>query len=173
MAGLSYLQPLQRRPGAKTRKKTMRHIFINLILTAGLLMGLLVFTGCESSGPEFANGETTSLIEGTLLLVETSDSHFQALTQSGTVNLELTDLTARNDEIDEVIEDYSLGVSVGLPAGDDAERCQVTFSKVLEKGESFSVYSREGIFCVVVFRPPEQAVEIVVSYLLTLSGAFS
>lgn len=152
---------------------TMRLIANKLLTTTVLLIGLLVFTACESSGPEFANGETTSLIEGVLLPEETSDSHFQALTQAGTVNLELTDLMARNDAIDEVIENYTFGVSVGLPDPEDAERCQVTFSKTLQEGESFSVYSREGIFCVVVFRPPEETVEIVVSYLLTLSGAFS
>lgn len=151
----------------------MRPIATYLLTITVLLMGLLVFTACDSSGPEFADGETTSLIEGTLLLAETSDSHFRALTQSGTVNIQATEIMARIDEIGEVIGGFSLGVSVGLPAPGEEDRCQITFSKVLEEGESFSVYSREGIFCVVVFRPPEQAVETAVSYLLTLSGAFS
>ena len=144
------------------------------LLVALIVIGFsLALTACETSGPEFVDGETTTLIDGSLPLDQTSSTHFRGLSRGGTVNVEATDFTARSGETGEVLEGYRLGVSVGLPDSEDDSRCQITFTKTLEVGESFSVYSREGLFCVVTFRPPELDPETAIRYLLTLSGAFS
>lgn len=143
------------------------------LIIAVLPLLALALTGCESDGPEFSTGETTTFIEGVLDLEETSDTHFRALSRGGTVNIEATDFTATLGPTGAVIEDYILGVSVGIPGADDETRCQITFSKTLDAGESFSVYAQDGIFCVATFRPPELEQETRVNYLLTLSGAFS
>lgn len=173
MPGLSYLQPLWCRSGANQRKPTMRPVSIYLPTTMAVLLCSLILTACDTKGPEFADGETTSLIESILEVDEVSESHFRAITRAGTVNLEATDISATNAETGEVVNEYILGVSVGLPDPADETRCRVTFSNTLQQGESFSVYSQDGIFCVVVFRPPVQPAGTVVRYLLTLSGAFS
>ena len=143
-----------------------------LIITASLLSVLLLY-GCESSPPEFGGGETTSLIEGKLEPGQNSQVHFQLVTQTGTINVEATNFTVTLPETGAVLDDYPLGVSVGQRNPVDETRCQVTFSKTLLAGESFSVYSREGIFCILTFRPPGLQPTTTVEYLLTLSGAFS
>lgn len=151
----------------------MRPTFTHLLMLLAVLMCSLSLTACESSGPEFVDGETTSLIQDSLEVDQVSNSHFQALTKSGTVTVEATNFTATHAGTGEVVQDYLLGVSVGLPNPENGNLCQVTSSKILEQGGSFSIYSREGLFCVVVFRSPEQRPGTVVTYLLTLSGAFS
>lgn len=151
---------------AKSQRQILRTI-------AGLLALSFLVAGCESDGPEFAGGETTTYVEATLEVEDRSDTQFRALTSPGTVNLQLTELRVRDAESAELLEGYGLGVSIGLPSSADPTVCQVTFSKLLNEGESFSVYAREGLFCVVGFRPSDQPQETVVRYLLTLTGTFS
>ena len=145
-----------------------------IFLKAAIAVSLVLALGCDSSGPEFASGETR-LIDGTLELDEVSESHFFAVTKSGTVGIEATTFIVTVTETGEVIEDATLGVSVCGPDPENETSCRLTFSQVLEQGESYSVYFREGVFCVTTLRPPGQpsATETVVNYLLTLSGAFS
>lgn len=151
----------------------MRPASLNLLMTMAVLLCSLILTACETEGPEFADGETTSLIEGILEVGEVSESHFRAITRAGTVNLEATDISATSAGTGDVVNEYLLGVSVGQADPADATRCRITFSNTLQQGESFSLYSQGGIICVVTFRPPGQRVDAVVRYLLTLSGAFS
>jgi len=151
----------------------MRLDATKILTIIALFLSSLLFTGCESSGPEFADGETTSLIQGTLEQGQTSQIHLQAVTQTGTINIEATSFTVTLGETGEVLDNYPLGISVGQQDPTDGSRCQVTFSKTLLAGESFSVYSREGIFCMLTFRPPGLEAATTVEYLLTLSGAFS
>ena len=173
MPGLSYLQLLRCPIRAANRRPTMRlNDFRSLVALAVLALSLAL-AACESDGPVFVDGETTSLIDDNLALGQTSNTHVRALAQGGTVSVEATDFTARSDETGEVLEGYLLGVSVGVPDPEDDTRCQITFTKTLAVGQSFSVYSREGAFCVVTFRPPDQNPAAAIRYLLTLSGAFS
>lgn len=151
----------------------MRPLAFKLLTVTASLLSVLLLYGCESSPPEFGGGETISLIEGNLELGQTAQTHLQLVTQTGTINLEATSFTVTLPETGAVLDDYRLGVSVGQRDPADDTRCQVTFSKTLLAGESFSVYSREGIFCILTFRPPELEAATTVEYLLTLSGAFS
>jgi hypothetical protein len=157
----------------ETPRTQMRHASRHLFRPAVVLCSLLLITACETDGPEFADGETTSFIEGTLELGQISDTHVRALTKAGTVSLQLSEVVARDAESGNPLENYIFGVSVGLPNSEDETICQITFSKFLSEEQSFSVYAREGLFCVVTFRPPDQPQETIVRYLITLSGAFS
>lgn len=128
--------------------------------------------GCQSDGPEFVGGDTR-IVEGTLLSDEPSQSDFFVVTRVGTVNILASTLSVLNPITGEPVEDATLGVSVGQPNPEDAELCQLTFSKVLQEGESFSVYYQEGFFCLTVFRPADTQQGSLVNYVLTLTGAFS
>jgi hypothetical protein len=151
----------------------MRPLAIKLLTVTTSLLSALLLSGCESSPPEFGGGETTSLIEGNLELGQNTQIHLQVVTKTGTINIEATSFTVTLPETGAVLDDYRLGVSVGQRDPNDDTRCQVTFSKTLLAGESFSVYSREGLFCILTFRPPDFEAATTVEYLLTLSGAFS
>lgn len=143
-----------------------------LLTTVALLVCGLAALGCESSGPEFASGNTR-VIEGVLEPEETSDSDFFAITSSGTVNILASTVEALDPETGEPIVDPLLGVSVGQPDAADASVCQLTFTQVLEEGESFSIYFIDGLFCLTIFRDPAAQPESVVNYVVTMTGAFS
>lgn len=157
----------------RPRKTIMRPLATKLLSVTTLLLTGLLLTGCESSPPEFGDGETISLIEGKLEQGQNTQIHLQLVTQTGTINIEATSFSVTLGDTGEILDNYPLGVSVGQRDPVDETRCQVTFSKTLLAGESFSVYSREGIFCVLTFRPPEFEAATTIEYLLTLSGAFS
>jgi hypothetical protein len=137
-----------------------------------LLLWGLTFPACDSSGPEFVEGDTR-IIEGALPIDVTSDNNFFAVTKAGTVSILVSTVEALDSETGEPVADPVLGVSIGQPNPDDETLCQLTFSKTLGEGESFSVYFRDGLYCVTTFRPPETLQEVVVTYVLTLTGAFS
>jgi len=150
---------------------TPTHSSQSLIMMALLLCGLTSLA-CDSSGPEFVEGDTR-IIEGALPIDVTSDNNFFAVTKEGTVNILASTVMALDAETGEPIADPILGVSIGQPNPDDESLCQLTFSKPLGEGESFSVYFQDGLYCVTTFRPPETLQEAVVTYVLTMTGAFS
>ena len=128
--------------------------------------------GCQSDGPMFLDGDTR-IIEGVLQTDQVSDTHFFTLTSSGTVNILATSVAAADPETGEPIENPLLGISVGGPDPANAEVCQLTFSQVVPEGGSFSVYFREGFFCVSVFRSVGLGETSILSYVVTMAGAFS
>lgn len=151
----------------------MRHANYPQILTLmALLLWGITSLGCDSGGPEFVAGDTR-IIEGTLPIDVTGDTNFFAVTKSGTVNILASTVEAADSETGEPIANPTLGVSIGQPNPDDPTLCQLTFSQTLLEGESFSVYSRDGLYCVTAFRPPGTLEQAVVTYVLTLTGAFS
>ena len=150
---------------------TPTHYSQSLTMMALLLCGLTSLA-CDSSGPEFIVGDTR-IIEGVLPIGVTSDNNFFAVTKAGTVNILASTVLAVDAETGEAIEDPILGVSIGQPNPDDETLCQLTFSKILGEGESFSVYYSDGLYCVTTFRPPETLQGAVVTYVLTMTGAFS
>lgn len=129
--------------------------------------------GCESDGPEFATGEDTRVFEGRLLATEELDTSFFALTSSGSVNIQATTIVGTLPVTGVPIEDPSLGVSVGAPNPDNETECQLTFSQALAEGDSYSVYFRDGLYCISVFRVPDSPESAEFDYVVTLTGAFS
>lgn len=142
-----------------------------LVLTILVVSGFAT-SGCDSSGPEFIGGDTR-IIEGTLLIDEASETEFFALVKAGTVNILASRVEGRFPETGEPVAIPSIAVSIGAPDPADATVCQLTFSKSLVEGESFSVFYREGFFCLSVFRLTGSPEETVYDYVLTLTGAFS
>ena len=137
-----------------------------------LLVSALTMLGCESSGPEFATGETR-IVEGILEADETSDSDFFVLTSEGTVNILASSIGARDPETGDPLEEPFLAVAIGQPNPEDETFCQLTFTQGLAEGDSFSVYFRDGLFCISVFRPNATLENAIYEYVITMSGAFS
>jgi len=151
----------------------MKHNGYPQILTLiSLLAWGITSLGCDSSGPEFIEGDTR-IIEGTLPVDVTSDTNFFAVTKLGTVNILASTIEALDPETGEPIADPVLSVSIGQPDPADATLCQLTFTQLLAEGDSFSVYFQENLYCVTVFRPVGSPGETVIHYALTLTGAFS
>lgn len=128
--------------------------------------------GCDSGGPEFIEGDTR-IIEGILPTDVTADTTFFAVTSAGTVNILASTINALDSETGEPIADPVLNVSIGQPDPADDTLCQLTFTRLLAEGDSFSVYFQDGLYCVTAFRSAGSQQEAVVSYVLTLTGAFS
>ena len=143
-------------------------------ITARVALGIAVALalGCDSSGPEFAGGETR-IVEGRLDGETASKSDFFVITRSGTVSIQLTSLLVVDEETGEPIDIPGLGLSIGQPNSNDPTICQPTFSQFLEPGGSFAVFYPEGLFCVIAVRGPEGPIATVIDYVLTLTGAFS
>ena len=135
-----------------------------------LTVGLLTF-GCETDGPEFGSGDTR-IIEGRLESDENLDTEFFMVTRAGTINILATTIIGTNPETGGPIVAPLLGVSIGAPDPEDETACQLTFSQVLSEGESYSVYFREGLFCVSMFRNPGSIEGGIYDYVVTLTGAF-
>ena len=152
----------------------MNHTNYQQIFTlVALLAGSLSALGCEGDGPEFGSGESTRIVEGVLEPDEDSDSDFFALTNAGTVNILASSIVGTNPETGDPIVAPLLGVSVGQPDPANATLCQLTFSQFLSEGDSFSVYFRDGLFCISVFRNPGSLEGAVYDYVVTMTGAFS
>ncbi len=145
---------------------------IPLILLGFSSLALLL-PACNTDGPEFASGDNTRIIEGTLLSAEESDTEFFLLTRGGTVNILATAIAGRNPETGDPIVDPMLVVSIGSPNPENESVCQLTFSQVLEVGESFSVFYGDGLFCTSILRNPGTLENAEYDYVLTLTGAFS
>ena len=84
----------------------MRLNDLRSLLTLAVLMLSLVLAACESDGPVFVDGESTTLIDGNLPPEQASNTHVRALAQGGTVSIEATDFTARSGNTGEVLEGY-------------------------------------------------------------------
>lgn len=140
-----------------------------LLLRQGLLavISLLIF-GCDSDGPEFADGEVL-VIEGTLD-ERSSRLHGFALTSSGTVNIELTRIAAIDRVTGQPGEPPLLSVAIGRPAG---EICQRTLTRTLAQGNSFSVFLESRDYCLVAIGSSAVLATAIIEYTLTLDGAFS
>ena len=142
-------------------------------LTAGALVAFaIVFASCQTDGPEFLVGDTR-IIEGTLAPAEESQSDFFAVTRTGTVNILLSNYQPLDPETGNPWPDSTLGVSIGQPNPENQDLCRLTFSQTMEEGNSFSVYYRDGLYCISVFRLPGVPQGHVIHYTLTLTGAFS
>lgn len=140
--------------------------------TLFLLISALTTLGCESGGPEFVAGDTR-IFEGILESDELGDSDFFVVTSPGTVNILASSVAATIPETGEPIANPFLAVAVGQPNPEDETTCQLTFTQLLAEGDSFSVYFRDGLFCVSVFRPGDIPVDTLYAYVITMTGAFS
>lgn len=136
-----------------------------------LFVCLIFVSGCESSGPEFIGGGDTQSFQGVLQAEDTSNRHSFVLTNEGTVRLELTQLFATDSETDQAIETPSIVISIGRLS--ELSECQITFSKVLVEGDSFSVRLDNTAYCLQVFRSSTMPVTSVVVYDLALLPSFS
>lgn len=143
-----------------------------LLTLMTLLIASLATLGCETDGPEFVTGDSR-IVEGSLQPEETLDSDFFALTRAGTVNIQASLIIGRNPETEELLEAPELGFGVGQPNPEDPAQCQLTFSQILSEGDSFSVYFREGLFCISTFRNPGALEGAIYEYVVTMTGAFS
>lgn len=137
------------------------------------MAGGFAVLGCESDGPLFVGDEETRVIEGRLTIDEVRDTSFFALVREGTLNIQTTTILGIDPGTGEPIEEPSLGVAVGAPLPENNEECQLTFTQELGEGDSYSVYFRDGLYCVSVFRVPGTDETTVFDYVLTLTGAFS
>lgn len=142
-----------------------------LAVMALLVCGFMALA-CQSSGPEFVGGDTR-VVAGTLPTDVASETEIFAITTSGTVNIMATTIAAVDPESAEPIENPVLGVSVGQPVAAGEAQCQLTFSQILEESGSFSVFFSEGLFCITVFRAPGTPIDAVLTYVVTMTGAFS
>ena len=143
------------------------------IFTAGALVAFaIVFGGCQTDGPEFLAGDTR-IIDGTLAPAEESQSGFFVVTRTGTVNILLSNFQPLDPDTGVPWPDSILGVSIGQPNPENQDLCRLTFSQTMEEGDSFSVYYRDGLYCISVFRLPGVPEGHVIHYTLTLTGAFS
>ena len=144
----------------------------SLLTVALMACGILTWS-CESDGPEFAVGGDTRILEGRLMTDEESDTEFFALSREGTVSILASTIRGTDPESGEPIPEPSLAVSVGAPLPEDETQCQLTFSQVLEEGDSFSVFFRDGLYCLSVFRVPGVNEGAEYDWVVTLTGAFS
>jgi hypothetical protein len=144
-----------------------------------LALSLLALVACTSDGPRFTVDEVETLVlQGSFPDASAVvDLQNFTVTQSGTVNFEMTTLEARNLVTGELFEDPGLVVnfgSAGLGA-DGEEICQVSVSNFLRQGDSFSLGLRPSLYCLVLLRPNEAVIPstAIIEYTLTLTGAFS
>lgn len=139
-----------------------------LVSCGQLAAGLLLLLGCETGGPAFPDGDTL-LFEATLA-EQLSQQHDFAVTDTGTVRIEATRITATDATSGEPIAEPTLNVALGRPR---EESCVSSFTNNLAEGDSFSVFLDEEAYCLLVRRSLLLPGDAVVDYLLTLSPAFS
>jgi len=144
-----------------------------------ILLPLLLLAACTSDGPRFtAEMVETITIDGQMPdeTVNFIKRNF-TVTQSGTVNFEMTILEAVNSVTGEPFEFSALLVNFGAPILDveGTEICQITGSNFMSQGDSFSLGLRPSIYCLVFLRPDEivQPRSAIVTFSMTLTGAFS
>lgn len=151
----------------------MKRIKYRLWLLTGVLLATsLLNLGCQTDGPEFGGGDTR-IFEGRLESEEQLDSDFFLVTRAGTINILATTIVGTVPETGGPIVAPLLGVGVGAPNPDDESQCQLTFSQILSEGDSYSVYFREGLFCVSILRNPGSIEGGIYDYVVTMTGAFS
>ncbi len=144
-----------------------------------LALSLLALVACTSDGPRFTVDEVETLVlqGGFPDASVVFDRQAFTVTQSGTVNTEMTTLVARNSITGEPFEDPALIVNFGLPGlgAEGEEICQVSLSNFLFQGDSFSSGLRPDLYCLVLIRPDEVVLPstAIIEYTLTLTGAFS
>lgn len=137
-------------------------------MTRFLLAGLLLLIGCDSDGAKFAEGDTVT-IEGTLERDTASRRHDFDLTDAGTVDIELVQVTAQNAVTGEPFGNPQLAVSLGQPSG---VTCALTLTNLLQEGESFAVFLSAGPYCLVVLRTSFLPETAIVDYTVTVVPAF-
>ena len=144
-----------------------------------LALSLLALVACTSDGPRFTVDEVETLVlqGGFPDPSVVFDRQVFTVTQSGTVNFEMTTLEARNFVTGALFDDAFLIVNFGLPGLNTAgeEICQVSFSNFLRQGDSFSSGLSPGVYCLVLLRADERVIPstAIIEYTLTLTGAFS
>jgi len=144
-----------------------------------LALSLLALVACTSDGPRFTPEKLDTLVlqggmpEGSVFF----DRQIFTVTESGTVQFEMTTLEARNFVTGELFEGASLIVNFGSPGIDieGAETCQITVSNFMSQGDTFSLGLRPSVYCLVLLRPDEVVIPstAIIEYTMTLTGAFS
>lgn len=137
-------------------------------MTRFLLAGLLLLVGCESDGAKFTEGDTVTF-EGTLGAEEVNRRHEFDLTEAGTVDIGLPQVTAEDSVTGEPLPNPQLAVSLGQPS---AETCALTFTNLLREGQSFAVFLSAESYCLIVLRASVLPETAIVDYTLTVIPAF-
>jgi hypothetical protein len=137
-------------------------------MTRFLLAGLLLLIGCNSDGAKFTEGETL-IIEATLDAGSASQRHDFDLTSAGTVDIGLPEIMATNSVTGEPFAAAQLALALGQPATDN---CALTFTRVLEEGQSFPVFLSQEPYCLVVFRTSILPETASVDYTISVVPAF-
>lgn len=135
---------------------------------AGVALAALLLAGCEKDGPTFPGGENR--VFAAVLAEELENLHFFSLTESGTVQIGLTELSAIDAE-GNPLPNPSLLLSLGRP--NDQGGCTLTVNQLFVAGQSFPVFLEIGEFCLRTARPAQVPVETVVEYVITVQKAFS
>ena len=101
-----------------------------------MLTTVLVAGGCADSSPVTPDREP--LVFTGILASESTDSHPLPLLRSGTIRIELTELTAIFVQVEDK-DDPSLVLGVGIGAFDDEELCIPTLRPTFSEGGSTTV----------------------------------
>lgn len=144
-----------------------------------LSLSLLALVACTSDGPRFTPEKLETLIlqggmpdEGVIF-----DRQIFTVTESGTVQFEMTTLEARNAVTGDLFEDAALIVNFGSPGIniEGAETCIITVSNFMSQDDTFSLGLRPSVYCLVLLRPDEIVIPstAIIEYTMTLTGAFS
>ena len=144
-----------------------------------LSLSLLALVACTSDGPRFTPEKLDMLTfqggmpdEGV-----TFDRQAFTVTESGTVQFEMTTLEARNAVTGVLFEDAALIVNFGSPGVDIAgdPTCLITVTNFMAQGDTFSLGLRPSLYCLVLIRPSEIVIPTtaIIEYTMTLTGAFS
>ena len=131
------------------------------------LTTVLVAGGCGDSSPVTPNREP--LIFTGRLASNTTDSHPLPLLRSGTIRIELTELTAIFVQIDDTAPSLALGVGIG--AFDDKELCVPTLRPTFTEGGAVTVLPSSDIDCLAVFDSGRLPEESLVAYVVTVTDA--
>lgn len=147
-------------PVSKASIKRMRWLMVTLTT-------VLVAGGCADSSPVTPGREP--LVFTGRLTSNTTDSHSLPLLRSGTIRIELTELTAIFVQIDDSAPSLVLGVGIGV--FDDKGLCIPTLQPIFGEGSSVTVLPSSDIDCLAVFdsgRLPEGSL---VAYVVTVTDA--
>lgn len=140
---------------------------------------LFALLACTTDGPKFTPEKIGTLILQGGMPDESVvfDRQVFTVTESGTVDFEMTALEARNFVTGEPFEDPALIVNFGIPGidADGNETCQVNIANFMFQGDSFPLGLSPAVYCLVLARPDEIVIPrtAIVTYTMTLTGAFS
>ncbi|MEJ2084306.1 MAG: hypothetical protein P8Y44_01335 [Acidobacteriota bacterium] len=140
---------------------------------------LFALLACTTDGPKFTPEKLDTLILQGGMPDESVmfERQIFTVTESGTVDFEMTTLEARNFVTGELFEDPALIVNFGLPGINAAgeETCQINIANFMFEGDSFPLGLSPAVYCLVLQRPDEVVIPAtaIVTYTMTLTGAFS